>query len=349
MKFQPKAITLGILLHRHYLSVFAGFEVEEDVNISGVKKLPNASKVKAKAVNDVLGVHRTGTDGGGNDSPIVITSNFIHQPQSPRRRRLTSNDSIKNALNEAVASGILKPSFTLVVDVLDSSAADTTTDANANGGGIGQADFGSGGESPGNNIFDTETTTTTTSPSDENVFDFPMSSNNNDSTTTSSFEIDITLANPSVTKSATYSIHGGPSLPITNILNLDDTTLLVSSKLAEDGTTSSNGDFCILAVDSITGNVEGIIKKNGESLMNLRTENVVVKNSVGQSNWDGSTTEESVVTKLVAREVVVKDREWTCGVESGDGGRMLHEHEVSDLYGLEYFGWGGYDTGWTIV
>eukprot|EP00970_Alexandrium_tamarense_P012515 scaffold2939_cov155-Alexandrium_tamarense.AAC.1 len=344
MKFQPKAIILGILLHRHYLSVFAGFEVE-DVDISGVKKLPNASKVKAKAVNDVLGVHRTGTDGGGNDSPIVITSNFIHQPQSPRRRRLTSNDSIKNALNEAVASGILKPSFTLVVDVLDSSAADTTTDANANGGGIGQADFGISGESPGNNIFDTETTTTTTSPSDENVFDIPMSSNNNDSTTTSSFEIDITLANPSVTKSATYSIHGGPSLPITNILNLDDTTLLVSSKLAEDGTTSSNGDFCILAVDSTTGNVEGIIKKNGESLMNLRSENVVVKNSVGQSNWDGSTTEESVVTKLVAREVVVKDREWTCGVESGDGGRMLHEHEVSDLYELEYFGWGGYDTG----
>jgi hypothetical protein len=341
MKFQPKAITLGILLHRHYLSVFAGFEVEEDVDISGVKKLPNASKVKAKAVNDVLGVHRTGAD--GDDSPISITSNFIHQPQSTRRRRLTSNDSIKNALNEAVASGMLKPSFTLVVDVLDSSAADTTTDANADGGGIGQAYFGNGGESPGNNIFDTETTTT--SPSNENVFDIPTSSNNNDSTTTSSFEIDITLANPSVTKSTTYSIHGGPSLPITNILNLDDTTLLVSSKLAEDGTKSSSGDFCILTVDSITGNVEGIIKKNGESLMSLRTENVVVKDSVGQSNWDGSTTEESVVTKLVAREVVVKDREWTCGVESGDGGRMLHEHEVSDLYGLEYFGWGGYDIG----
>ena len=329
MKFHPKPIIygIGLLLLQHSVYALAGFEDD----VLGVKKLPIASK--AKAVNrytgstgsrrsivdaadvdinnnnnnngdtvsaistngfqsDVLGVHLPGTG-------TPITSNTSHH-QSPRRRSLTSTDSIINALNDDVANGILKPSFTMVVDGVD-TAAGTGTGTDASGGGIGQADFGSGG-------FET-------SPSD--------ASNINDGTTPSSFEIDVTLANPSVTKSTTYSIHGGPSRPITNILNLDDTTLLVSSKLDEDGSTSRSGDFCILAVNSTAGSVEGIIKKNGWSLMNL------------ESNLDESTVkDESVVTKLVAREVVVEDREWACGVEEGgtSGGRMLHEdhdHEVS--------------------
>ena len=329
MKFHPKPIIygLGILLLQHSVSALAGFE---DVDVLGIKKLPIASKTKAvnrytgstgsrrsivdaadvdinnnnnngdtfSAIStngfqsDVLGVHLPGTG-------TPITSNTSHH-QSPRRRRLTSTDSIINALNDDVANGILKPSFTMVVDGI-ASAAGTGTGTDASGGGFGQSDFGSGG-------FET-------SPSD--------ASNINDGTTPSSFEIDVTLANPSVTKSTTYSIHGGPSLPITNILNLDDTTLLVSSKLDEDGSTSRSGDFCILAVNSTAGSVEGIIKKNGWSLMNL------------ESNLDESTVEdESVVTKLVAREVVVEDREWACGVEEGgtSEGRMLHEdhdHEVS--------------------
>ncbi|EED89945.1 predicted protein [Thalassiosira pseudonana CCMP1335] len=337
MKFHPKPIIygIGLLLLQHSVYALAGFEDD----VLGVKKLPIASK--AKAVNrytgstgsrrsivdaadvdinnnnnnngdtvsaistngfqsDVLGVHLPGTG-------TPITSNTSHH-QSPRRRRLTSIDSIINALNDDVAKGILKPSFTMVVDVVD-TAAGTDTGTDASEGGIGQSDFGSG-EGSGN-IFDFET-----SPSD--------ASNINDGTTPSSFEIDVTLANPSVTKSTTYSIHGGPSRPITNILNLDDTTLLVSSKLDEDGSTSRSGDFCILAVNSTAGSVEGIIKKNGWSLMNL------------ESNLDESTVkDESVVTKLVAREVVVEDREWACGVEEGgtSGGRMLHEdhdHEHHD-------------------
>jgi hypothetical protein len=329
MKFHPKPIIygLGILLLQHSVSALAGFE---DVDVLGIKKLPIASKTKAvnrytgstgsrrsivdaadvdinnnnnngdtfSAIStngfqsDVLGVHLPGTG-------TPITSNTSHH-QSPRRRRLTSTDSIINALNDDVANGILKPSFTMVVDGI-ASAAGTGTGTDASGGGFGQADFGSGG-------FET-------SPSD--------ASNINDGTTPSSFEIDVTLANPSVTKSTTYSIHGGPSRPITNILNLDDTTLLVSSKLDEDGSTSRSGDFCILAVNSTAGSVEGIIKKNGWSLMNL------------ESNLDESTVkDESVATKLVAREVVVEDREWACGVEEGgtSGGRMLHkdhDHEVS--------------------
>jgi hypothetical protein len=105
MKFQPKAIFLGILLHRYSSSVFAAFEIEDDADIFSVsvKKFSNAGKVMGKAVNDV--VHHTGTDGDGNGIPITITSNLILPPQSPRRRRQTSQDRIMYALNEAVASG----------------------------------------------------------------------------------------------------------------------------------------------------------------------------------------------------------------------------------------------------
>jgi hypothetical protein len=92
----------------------------------------NGDTVSAISTNgfqsNVLGVHPPGTG-------TPITSNTSHH-QSPRRRSLTSTDSIINALNDDVANGILKPSVTMVVDGVDSAAGT---------GGIGQADFGSGG------------------------------------------------------------------------------------------------------------------------------------------------------------------------------------------------------------
>jgi len=173
MKFHPKPIIygIGLLLLQHSVYALAGFEDD----VLGVKKLPIASK--AKAVNrytgstgsrrsivdaadvdinnnnnnngdtfsaistngfqsDVLGVHLPGTG-------TPITSNTSHH-QSPRRRSLTSTDSIINALNDDVANGILKPSVTMVVDGVD-SAAGTGTGTDVSVGGIGQADFGSGG------------------------------------------------------------------------------------------------------------------------------------------------------------------------------------------------------------
>jgi hypothetical protein len=100
----------------------------------------NGDTVSAISTNgfqsDVLGVHPPGTG-------TPITSNTSHH-QSPRRRSLTSTDSIINALNDDVANGILKPSVTMVVDGVD-TAAGTGPGTDVSGGGIGQADFGSGG------------------------------------------------------------------------------------------------------------------------------------------------------------------------------------------------------------
>eukprot|EP01082_Thalassiosira_pseudonana_P005196 g4788.t1 g4788 contig17:30441-31992(+) len=169
---KPIIYGLDILLLQHAVCALAGFEDD----VLGVKKLPIASK--AKVVNrytgstvsrrnivdaadvdiinnnnnnngdtvsaistngfqsDVLGVHPPGTG-------TPITSNTSHH-QSPRRRSLTSTDSIINALNDDVANGILKPSVTMVVDGVD-SAAGTGTGTDVSVGGIGQADFGSGG------------------------------------------------------------------------------------------------------------------------------------------------------------------------------------------------------------
>eukprot|EP01082_Thalassiosira_pseudonana_P005220 g4797.t1 g4797 contig17:57986-65940(-) len=305
MKFHPKPIIygIGLLLLQHSVYALAGFEDD----VLGVKKLPIASK--AKAVNrytgstgsrrsivdaadvdinnnnnnngdtfsaistngfqsDVLGVHLPGTG-------TPITSNTSHH-QSPRRRRLTSTDSIINALNDDVANGILKPSFTMVVDGIASAAGTGTVLV----------------LTPVEEELDKQTLAV-----EALKLLLPM----RPTSTTALRRRHLRLTSP-------WPIHPSP----------------ISSKLDEDGSTSRSGDFCILAVNSTAGSVEGIIKKNGWSLMNL------------ESNLDESTVEdESVATKLVAREVVVEDREWACGVEEGgtSGGRMLHEdhdHEHHD-------------------
>lgn len=98
------------------------------------------------------------------------------------------------------------------------------------------------------------------------------------------YEIDVVLANSAVTKETTYSIYGGPSIPVNT-----DVKFLVS-----DPNSKGSADFALIAIDESTHEVMGIVQTNDEPILKIQE--------------DG----EGTLTFSEAEEYVAKP--WSCGV-----------------------------------
>jgi hypothetical protein len=79
------------------------------------------------------------------------------------------------------------------------------------------------------------------------------------------YEIEVVLADTSVTFATTYSVNGGPSQ---QVQEMSSTKFLVSPKVLMDG--SHSGNFVLLVVNDDTGEVTGLAKREGEGLVKLQ-------------------------------------------------------------------------------